>query len=137
MFAANNNMEYSAGPIKTYERMKEKADEYRFEDLKPFPCSFSICDVNRCSVKCNTLDDVLDAFNMVKNSQLFKIVRIKNRFAPSWDVKEAGGYRDMLVNVLFTDPRDNTCGGTSGLAVIAEIQFHLQEYEHINIININ
>merc|ERR1712228_44919 len=118
------NMVYVEGPIKTYERMMEKADEYRFEDKKPFPCSFSICDVNRCSIKSQTLDDVLKAFNMVDQSPLFETVRIKNRFAPTWDVSAAGGYRDMLVNVLFRDPRGDK---GSGLAVIGEVQFHLNE----------
>eukprot|EP01083_Nonionella_stella_P194757 718103_1 len=125
-------MVYSAGPIKTYERMMEKADEYRFEDLKPFPCSFSICDVNRCSIKCETLDDVLSAYNMVEKSALFEIVRVKNRFSPNWDpkaIKNAGGYRDMLVNVYFKDPRQDPLN--SGLAVVAEVQFHLNGFEHI------
>eukprot|EP00483_Globobulimina_turgida_P001004 UN01006 len=115
-------MEYCEGPIKTYERMMEKAVEYRVEDKQPFPSSMSICDVNRCSIKCSTLDDVCDAFMMLTKCGFVEIVRIKNRFLPEFYTDN--GYRDMLVNCVFRDQK-------SGLAVIAEVQFHLHAYEHI------
>ena len=126
LFEGNEKCKYAFGPVKTAERMREKAIEYRCDDGKPFPASYSICDVNRCSIKCESLDDVYDAFKLVQQSGAVEIVRIKNRFLPlpEFDSRDTGGYRDMLVNVLFTDSQ-------SGLAVIAEVQFHLNAYEKI------
>eukprot|EP01083_Nonionella_stella_P194756 718101_1 len=117
---------FSGAGIKTYERMMEKAIEYRCEDGKDHPAAYCICDINRCSIKCNTLDDVREAFKILEScpKDEVKIARIKNRFLPSFDATDAGGYRDMLVNILFKDKY-------TGMAAIGEVQFHLKKYEYI------
>eukprot|EP01083_Nonionella_stella_P232012 818853_1 len=109
---------YEKGPQKTYERMVEKTVEYQSEGQK-FPAAYKICDVLRCSIRCKSLDDIDDAYYKVEKN--IKIIRVKNRFLPSFDAVITDGYRDMLCNVLFTDDK-------TGLSTIAEVQFHLQDY---------
>eukprot|EP01084_Bolivina_argentea_P012022 22534_1 len=100
---------YEKGPQKTYERMVEKTVEYQSEGQK-FPAAYKICDVLRCSIRCKSLDDIDDAYYKVEKN--IKIIRVKNRFLPSFDAVITDGYRDMLCNVLFTDDK-------TGLSTIA------------------
>eukprot|EP01084_Bolivina_argentea_P299791 516802_1 len=110
-----------SGPVKTYERMVEKVIEYTNEGAK-FPRAFKICDVLRCSINCQTLNDIFDAFKLLE--KCFEIVRIKNRFSKDFDANITDGYRDMLINILYQHKEYK-------LKVICEIQFHLHEFLQI------
>lgn len=109
---------FKPAPQKTYERMVEKTVEYQSENAK-FPAAYRICDVLRCSITCHNLDDVGDGLNILRDN--ITIVRIKNRFLPSFDSKQTDGYRDMLVNVLYKDE-------ITKLSAICEVQFQLKGY---------
>jgi len=123
MFSTDDGKyEYHAGPPKTYERMVEKTVEYQSEGAR-FPAAYRICDVLRCSIQCETLNDVADAFNVLNEN--ITIVRVKNRFLIEFDSKETDGYRDMLINVLFSDDKG------SKLSAICEVQLQLKAYLQI------
>eukprot|EP00483_Globobulimina_turgida_P001538 UN01540 len=106
--------------------MMEKAVEYRVVDGKDYPASFCIADINRCSIKCSNVPDIHEACKILESCDQAQcsIIRVKNRFHPNFDHNASGGYRDMLVNVLFMDVN-------TGFKIVGEVQFHYNSYEHI------
>ena len=100
--------------------MMEKCVEYRDVDAKPFPCAYSICDINRCSILCSSLDEVYEAYKVLDtqcDKAEVRVERVKNLFLPEFNSADTGDYRDMLVNCFFTDKG-------SGLSAICKVQFH-------------
>jgi len=118
LYMNDKRFSFHRGPPKTYERMVEKVIEYTDEGAD-YPRAFKICDVLRNSINCQSLNDIYDAFKILKNN--FVVVRVKNRFAKDYDATLSMGYRDLLVNVLYEHTAYK-------LKVICEIQFHLQGF---------
>ena len=119
----NNKFIFESAPIKTYERMMEKAIEYYKENVK-YPSAYKICDVNRCSIIFNNFEDMLEGFNLLKKN--FEIIRIKNRFDNNFNaIKFSDGYRDILFNILYTHNKFHN------LKLICEIQFQLSSFVYI------
>jgi hypothetical protein len=61
---------------------------------------------------------------MEANAGVWKVVRYKNRFAPSYDATSSRGYRDLKLN-----PRHLPMG------IVTEVQFHIRsifEYGEAN-----
>merc|ERR1712151_506939 len=89
-------------------------NEYQQTDYK-FPRAAKLLDMVRCSVTCNTIPRMLDAYNALMKhlaqSKLMKKARVKNGFLHPESTK---GYRDIKVNVIFESEE--------GTKMICEIQ---------------
>lgn len=120
---SNQKWKFHAAPLKTYERMIEKAIEYRNEENMKYPSAYQICDVNRCSITFDNFQDMIDGFKILEKK--FVVLRSKNRFDTNYDANKSDGYRDMLFNVLFTHRK------YSNLKMICEIQFQLKAFLNI------
>lgn len=68
--------------------------------LEKYQGDFSnMTDLARATIKCPSLAVLLAALKELKEDKAFEIVLIKNRMMPAFDADEAGGYRDMLINL--------------------------------------
>jgi hypothetical protein len=76
-----------------------------------------ISDFVRCTVVCESLADVTAVLKALLASDDVSVVRVKNRFAPDYDAKPAGGYIDLQMIVLFQ------CG--VGEWMLGEVQVNL------------
>lgn len=106
-------------PVKTVERMREKLNEYATRPDACRPLTAHILDPIRVTICCEGPRDILTVLNwfLDNNSAQFSVpvIKIKNKFGME-DANDYDGYRDLMVNVLYT--------GYRGLRVIAEIQLH-------------
>ena len=71
-------------------------DKYRGD----FSC---ITDLARATIKCPSMKILFEVLWRVASNAAFRIVLIKNRLMTEFNADEAGGYRDMLVNLLDAD----------------------------------
>jgi hypothetical protein len=120
-------------PVKTMDRMREKLLEYiAHDDWEPqLPLAAYILDPIRTSIVCSRPADIiqvldwlcisnsntLDSQTMQQPKQFkLQVSRVKNKFGLARK-DTIGGYRDLMISVIFTEPR-------SGLRIIGEIQIH-------------
>ncbi len=113
-------VEVISAPVKTLSRMKEKLKEYSVEGAQ-WPLSAYILDPVRACVVCSGPKQILGVLSWFAGcgdgqrvGDGLVVCRLKNKFAlPAEELK--GGYRDVMVFVVYTDPE-------SGLRIIGEIQ---------------
>jgi Ran GTPase-activating protein (RanGAP) involved in mRNA processing and transport len=85
-----------------------------------YDCDLSqITDQVRCTVVCESLAQVAAMLRALLASTDVFVVRVKNRFAPDYDAKPAGGYLDLQTIVVFE------CGGSAGEWMMGEVQVNL------------
>ena len=59
-----------------------------------------VTDIARGTINCASLMVLLHVLRELRLDQTFELVRIKNRIMLEYDADEAGGYRDMLINLV-------------------------------------
>eukprot|EP01062_Namystynia_karyoxenos_P005910 TRINITY_DN1204_c0_g1_i2.p1 TRINITY_DN1204_c0_g1~~TRINITY_DN1204_c0_g1_i2.p1 ORF type:complete len:603 (+),score=190.83 TRINITY_DN1204_c0_g1_i2:80-1810(+) len=106
--------------IKAFRRCTEKQrEDYSHRD-HVMPSGAHMVDMVRCLLACPTAEDVVKVFDII--SKHFTVLRVKNSFA----LEQAEfGFRQIIVNVLFTDPDDPT------LRMVCEIQINLKAYAKV------
>jgi hypothetical protein len=113
--AEKEGMIFKQGPPKKDQRSVEKADlayDGDFAQLK---------DLQRASILCPTLSAVTQLLSALADTEGLEIVRLKNRFAPRYNAKEASaGYRDLQLNIVVP-----------GSGLIWELQLHLEAMEKV------
>jgi hypothetical protein len=101
--------------------MREKLAEYAAEGA-PWPHSAAILDPVRLSIVCAGPSQIVQAANWfisgskieARGAKELPVLRVKNKFAFAPDELK-GGYRDLMLSVLYED-------GDSSLRIIGEIQ---------------
>jgi hypothetical protein len=101
-----------AAPVKLPGRCAEKVLEYH-EDGKAFPRCAHILDVIRYSVTCDSPQQILNCKKAIEDADCYKLARIKNKFHHSVNSRQYLGYRDLIMNVVFT---------AGGRSIIGEVQ---------------
>ena len=118
-FLKNNEIIYTDGPVKTYERAKQKAENDYCNET--FPKSACILDLIRCSLVFNNISTLLNGLDLLikkinyfQSGNIIGIVRIKNGFTQYSNKNRQ--YCDIKLNVLIKGKKNN---------IIGEIQFLL------------
>eukprot|EP00929_Paragymnodinium_shiwhaense_P052519 TRINITY_DN26309_c0_g1_i1.p1 TRINITY_DN26309_c0_g1~~TRINITY_DN26309_c0_g1_i1.p1 ORF type:complete len:674 (+),score=50.89 TRINITY_DN26309_c0_g1_i1:74-2023(+) len=62
-----------------------------------------LVDLVRCSIVCETPDDIAVVLGRVQADHSARILRIKNRFNPLYNSVLSGGYRNLSLNVIIVD----------------------------------
>eukprot|EP00929_Paragymnodinium_shiwhaense_P063835 TRINITY_DN31940_c0_g1_i3.p1 TRINITY_DN31940_c0_g1~~TRINITY_DN31940_c0_g1_i3.p1 ORF type:complete len:524 (+),score=66.20 TRINITY_DN31940_c0_g1_i3:618-2189(+) len=114
---------HSPGSVKQPERAIQKIwRSYRGQ-------AHSLVDLVRCSIVCETPEDVLTVLNRIRSDESAKILRIKNRFDIKFDSKTSGGYRNLSLNLIIVDPETHEacadrhiCEVQIGIRVIQELK---------------
>ena len=87
------NGKSAVGPLKRPERIFEKTFEKHSNDFS------KVCDIARASIVFKTVPDLLDCLETIVNDSDVDVSRVKAKLAPSYDSTNAGGYRDVLINL--------------------------------------
>ena len=74
-------------------------------------------DLVRCTVQVEDVRGVVAVLELVLKSKDFVVVRIKNRFAKSYNSRPIGGYRDLQLMMLFRNAEGGWC--------LAELQINV------------
>ena len=82
-------------------------------------------DVVRQTIVFASLDDLCTCLKIISADSGSRNLRMKNRFAPSFNVATTGGYRDVALNVVI-ETQETLQLGVSGH--ICELQLMLQEF---------
>ena len=82
-------------------------------------------DVVRQTIVFASLDDLCACLKIISADSGSRNLRMKNRFAPSFNVATTGGYRDVALNVVI-ETQETLQLGVSGH--ICELQLMLQEF---------
>jgi hypothetical protein len=83
-------------------------------------------DLVRCSLVFETAEHVEAALDLILVDPAVRILRVKNRFASTYDAKESCGYRDIQLNAVVTEQNFEEEGLALGLHEhVCEIQLHL------------
>ena len=126
---------FKDAPLKGYERIAMKAQEYHWENGFPdspqgaSQAAACVIDIVRCSFEVPSAQSALelvawfDAATMEEHGVL--ALRRKNGFHP--DAPSAGGYRDVKYNLLFQSP---TIPGAFGRAIV-EVQIIVEAYLNV------
>lgn len=69
----------------------------------------------------DTLTDMANGLERLKNDSSIKVVQVKNRFDPAFNVEEMG-YRDLKMLVTLPDLAEG---------YVAEVQLHLKSIEEL------
>ena len=117
-----HGVEQKRAPLKSLERAMVKVyEKYR--------CNFSmLTDLARSTIVCDNVEAlkrVLVELKAAVDSNLATIVRIKFRLDKSFDAMEAGGYRDILMNMYFPPKDENESEH------LVELQLNLKEFVKI------
>jgi hypothetical protein len=125
-------VKYKEAPIKKYERVVAKAEEYHDELGLPETAAGAaeavghVVDIQRCSLEADDAAAAMKAVALLKGVTLaehgMRPLRCKSGFNAS--AESAGGYRDVKLNMLF---QAKGVAGASGRAVV-EIQVILKVY---------
>ena len=84
-------------------------------------------DLVRCSLVFNSVEQLEAAIDKIITDRAIEILRVKNRFASTYDVKESCGYRDIQLNAVVTAQNFDAAEIELGLHEhICEIQLHLK-----------
>jgi hypothetical protein len=125
-------VEVVPAPVKALSRMQDKLLEYVAEGSQ-WPLSACILDPVRASVVCSGPSQILEVLSWfvesgrepTENFQKGLVVRrVKNKFSMAAEEVQ-GGYRDIMVLMVYTEPR-------SKLRIIGEVQIQdkiLYEYK--------
>jgi hypothetical protein len=115
-----NGAKLKTAPLKSVERAMAKVYE-------KYNCRFDmLTDLARATVICEderALRNVLLALTKAVKGGTTRIVRIKFRLDELLDVMEAGGYRDILINMAFPEKKD--------YGHIVELQLNLRGFVEI------
>ena len=118
-----SKVELKFAPLKSVERAMVKVYE-------KYECRFDmLTDIARATVVCedeDTLKTILTKLETAVAKNETRISRIKFRLDEGYDALEAGGYRDILVNMAFP-PRDIIVDNWH----IVELQLNLKEFVKI------
>ncbi len=117
-----HGVEQKRAPLKSLERAMVKVyEKYR--------CNFSmLTDLARSTIVCENVEAlkrVLVELKAAVDSNLATIVRIKFRLDKNFDAMEAGGYRDILMNMYFPPKEENESEH------LVELQLNLKEFVDI------
>jgi ankyrin repeat protein len=123
---------YKEAPIKKYERVVVKAEQYHEKMRLPGTAVGAaeavgrVIDIQRCSLEVNDAATAMKAVALLKGATIaehgMRPLRCKNGFDAA--AESAGGYRDVKLNMLF---QAKGVSGAAGRAVV-EIQVILKEY---------
>lgn len=80
--------------LKTQESTIDKAD-FNYSIRKPSPSISWVYDIVRCSIVCDTPEEICALLESLDYYEGVEVVRLKNRFASP----TCGGYRDILLNI--------------------------------------
>jgi hypothetical protein len=84
-------------------------------------------DLVRCSLVFETVEHLEAAIDEILADRAIDILRVKNRFASTYDAKESCGYRDIQLNAVMTEGEFSADEIALGLHEhICEIQLHLK-----------
>mmetsp|Transcript_33940 Transcript_33940/g.89056 ORF Transcript_33940/g.89056 Transcript_33940/m.89056 type:complete len:680 (+) Transcript_33940:163-2202(+) len=98
----------------------KKLARYVFKTVTKYQCDFLSCkDLIRCTIVTTSLTAIVGIVRAIFDCPEISVVRVKNRFARSFDPKPQGGYRDYQMLVVFND-------GT-GKWLFAEVQVNLEQ----------
>eukprot|EP00929_Paragymnodinium_shiwhaense_P021583 TRINITY_DN14043_c0_g1_i1.p1 TRINITY_DN14043_c0_g1~~TRINITY_DN14043_c0_g1_i1.p1 ORF type:complete len:672 (-),score=58.91 TRINITY_DN14043_c0_g1_i1:264-2279(-) len=88
-----------------------------------------LVDLVRCSIICESPDDILLVLNRIRSDDAAKIMRIKNRFNPLYDSAASGGYRNLSLNIIIVNSQTHEacaerhiCEVQVGLRVLQELK---------------
>jgi hypothetical protein len=123
---------YKCAPIKKYERIVVKAEQYHSAGRLPETAAGAaeavgrVIDIQRCSLEVDDAAAAMKAVALLKDATLaehgMRPLRCKSGFNAV--AESAGGYRDVKLNMLF---QAKDVSGAMGRAVV-EIQVILKEY---------
>jgi hypothetical protein len=84
-------------------------------------------DLVRCSLVFDSVEQLEAAIDVIITDPAVDILRVKNRFASTYDAKESCGYRDIQLNTVMTASNFDTDEIALGLHEhVCEIQLHLK-----------
>ena len=117
-----HGVERKRAPLKSVERAMVKVYE-------KYECNFAmLTDLARITIVCDdefALKNVLLKLKTAVDIKIINIVRIKFRLDAEYDALEAGGYRDILVNMFFPPQEE------SESEHIVELQLNLKKFVQI------
>eukprot|EP00750_Incisomonas_marina_P009414 INCI15994.2.p1 GENE.INCI15994.2~~INCI15994.2.p1 ORF type:complete len:385 (+),score=90.23 INCI15994.2:153-1307(+) len=123
-FHDSERFEYAEAPVKGFLRCVEKVKEKYSHMDKKMPSSAHLLDTVRGLVVCSTVEDMVEAFQIVCDN--FDVLRVKNGFA---EKEVPYGFRQILINVRF-DPKDEAAL-PAGSAMVCEVQLNLKDYANV------
>jgi hypothetical protein len=120
--AGMSGVERKRAPLKSIERALVKVYE-------KYGCNFAmLTDIARITIICDdalALKSVLLKLKIAVDNEITTIVRIKFRLDKEFDAMEAGGYRDILINMFFPAQEEKESEH------LVELQLNLKEFVEI------
>jgi hypothetical protein len=114
-----HGVERKRAPLKSVERALVKVYE-------KYECNFAmLTDIARITIVCDdefAMKSILLKLKTAVDKKITTIVRIKFRLDEEFDAMEAGGYRDILINMFFP-PQDE-----KESEHMVELQLNLKEF---------
>ena len=84
-------------PVKTHERAIQKVWRSYSGQVAP------LMDLSRACIVCNSVPQLVHILKCIDQDEDVTLLRYKNRLNPEYDSSKSGGYRDLSLNLKFTD----------------------------------